>query len=188
MVSVIEYLVQLGQLVEGLKTKEQFITRLVDEIVARAIAGRQIIVFGNGGSAATASHFVCDLCNSSGANGRPQVKGLCLSDNTPMFTARANDDSYDTVFAQQLNIYCDPDDLVIAISGSGNSSNVIKGVETAKSKNAICFGLCGFNGGQLAKLADEAIIIPGQNIQQAEDVHLVILHLVALLVKERLKG
>ena len=184
---VAEYLDQLAELIEGLKAQQRFITRLADEIVAKAIQSKQVIVFGNGGSATTASHFICDLCKGTLTEESLKVKGLCLTDNTSMVTAWANDESYDAIFAQQLNIYCNPGDLVIAISGSGNSPNVLKGVEVAKEKGATCFGLCGFNGGQLARLVDDAIIIPGENIQQAEDMHLVILHLVSLLVKERFR-
>ena len=116
----------------------------------------------------------------------PRVRALCLADNIPMVTAWANDESYDAIFAEQLKVYCDADDLVVAISGSGNSPNVLRAVEVAKESGATCFALCGFDGGQLARLAHHAIVIPAKHIQQVEDIHLLILHSASLLVKQRL--
>ncbi len=185
--SFIGYIDHVAALLGELKRQGNLVLQLVDEVVARTIQGKQVIVFGNGGSAATASHFVCDIAKGTITSGGPRVRALCLADNTPLVTAWANDESYDSIFAQQLKAYLDPDDLVVAISGSGNSPNVLRAVEVAKEIGATCFGLCGFDGGQLARLADYAIIIPAEHIQQVEDIHLLILHLVSLLVKERLE-
>ena len=183
-----DYLAQEYNILRDLKRQEQVITLLVDEIVSTSIQGRKAILFGNGGSASTASHIVCDLAKGATIPGKTKVKAICLTDNIPMVTAWANDADYESIFAQQLEVYYEPGDLVIAISGSGNSPNVLKGVNVAKDKGAVCFGLCGFHGGKLAKLANHAIIISGENIQQAEDFHLIVLHLVFLMVAERLRA
>jgi len=182
----IAYTDQIAALLGELRRQEGIVLQLVDEIVSRATQGRQVLVFGNGGSAATASHFVCDIVKGTMTPGCPRVKALCLTDNTSLVTAWANDESYDSIFAEQLRVCLHPDDLVVAISGSGNSPNVLRAVEVAKESGATCFGLCGFDGGQLARLAHYAVIIPAENIQQVEDIHLLILHSVSLLVKERL--
>jgi D-sedoheptulose 7-phosphate isomerase len=183
----IAYIDHVTALLGELKRQRELVLGLVDEIVARIIEGKQVIVFGNGGSAATASHFVCDLAKGTITPGCPRVRALCLADNTPLITAWANDKSYDSIFAEQLKVYLDPDDLVVAISGSGNSPNVLRAVEVAKEGGATCYGLCGFDGGQLAQLAHYAIVIPAEHIQQVEDIHLLILHSISLLVKERLE-
>jgi D-sedoheptulose 7-phosphate isomerase len=184
------YLDQESRLLECLKEQEALVTRLADEIVDRTLSGQKIILFGNGGSATTSSHIVCDLTKGTTSpgktNGRVKTRALCLTDNISMVTAWANDESYEDIFAQQIEAYCESGDLVIALSGSGNSVNVLKGVSVAKGRGALCFALCGFDGGKLSRLADHAIIIPGENIQQAEDVHLIALHLVFLMVRERL--
>ncbi len=185
--SFIRYIDHVAALLGELKRQENLVLQLVDEIVNRATQGKKVLVFGNGGSAATASHFVCDIAKGTITPGCRRVRALCLADNTPLVTAWANDDSYESIFAEQLEVYLDPDDLVVAISGSGNSPNVLQAVEVAKEGGAICFSLCGFDGGQLARLADYAIIIPAEHIQQVEDIHLLILHLVSLLVKSRLE-
>lgn len=142
-----DYLDQVANLIKVLKEQEVVIVRLVNEIVSTTLRGGKVIVFGNGGSAATASHFVCDLTKGATIPGRAKVKALCLTDNIPMVTAWANDESYESIFVQQLEVYCEPDDLVIALSGSGNSPNVLKGVKAARDKGAICFALRGFDRG-----------------------------------------
>ncbi|MBA7596361.1 Phosphoheptose isomerase [subsurface metagenome] len=185
--SFIGYIDHVAVLLGELKRQEGIVLQLVDEIVSRATQSKQVIVFGNGGSAATASHFVCDIAKGTITPGCPRVRALCLTDNTSLVTAWANDESYDSIFAEQLKGCLDHDDLVVAISGSGNSPNVLRAVEAAKEGGATCFGLCGFDGGQLARLAHYAVVIPAENIQQVEDIHLLILHSVSLLVKERLE-
>lgn len=183
-----EYLDQIVGLVNELRKQEDFVHQLANEIVDRCMQGKQVIVFGNGGSAANASHFVCDLSGSAAGEAGLKIKALCLTDNTTLLTAWANDESYEAIFAQQLKVYCNPGDLVIAISCSGNSLNVLRGIEVAKQGGASCFALCGFDGGRLAKLADHAIVISARHIKQIEDIHLVTLHIVSLLVKEKLKS
>jgi D-sedoheptulose 7-phosphate isomerase len=170
-----------------LKSQKEFFELLASEIVKRAKNNRYIFIFGNGGSASTASHFACNISKNYLDDTKPKPRLMCLSDNISMLTAWANDKAYEDVFIEPLKVYLQADDLVIAISGSGNSPNVIKAINYAKSINAKTFGLCGFNGGKLAKCVDHSIIVPADYMEQVEDVHLFILHLTSLLVIEKLK-
>jgi D-sedoheptulose 7-phosphate isomerase len=146
--------------------------------------GRRIFVFGNGGSAASASHIVTDLVKTVLVPGRPRFRVTCLSDNVPMLTAYGNDVSYDSVFAAPLEALADPGDVAFAISGSGNSPNVIAAMETARTKGLTRIGLTGRDGGKLAPLCDVAVIVPTDSMQIIEDAHLVILHAMFLALCE----
>ena len=140
--------------------------------------GRRVFLFGNGGSAATASHFVVDLVKGAAAPGKPPFKAVCLNDSVPTLTAVANDYSYDSVFATPLAALAGPADVAIAISGSGNSPNVLSAMAVARDLKLIRVGLTGFSGGKLKDAVDLAIIVPSDSMQMIEDVHLVILHAV----------
>lgn len=158
----------------------------VDELVRglrEAFAeGRRVFVFGNGGSAATASHFVTDMVKGATVTGRPRPRVVCLNDNVPMLTAYGNDVGYDSVFAEPLAALAQPGDVALAISGSGNSPNVLRAMETAAKGGIRRLGLSGFAGGRLLPLCDLCVVVPSDSMQVIEDVHLVILHatLVAL--------
>ena len=142
------------------------------------VDGKQVFVFGNGGSAATASHMVCDLQKGIGGESERKFKVLSLNDCVPIMTAWANDTDYANVFAKQLETFVRPGDLVIGISASGNSPNVLKAIEVANDKGAITYGVTGFQGGKLASLAKKSLIVRCDNMQVIEDIHLVIGHIV----------
>lgn len=146
--------------------------------------GRRIFLFGNGGCSANASHIVTDLVKSVVHPDRPRLKAFCLSDNTPMLTAYANDVSYEAVFAGPLAALAEPGDVAFALSGSGNSPNVLRGLEVAAAKGLTRVGLTGRDGGQLAPLCDVAVIVPTESMQIIEDAHLVILHAIFLALCE----
>lgn len=161
------------------------ISDAVNAITAAGDRGAAIWVMGNGGSAATASHFVCDFSKgvySSPAGRRYDFR--CLSDNTPIFTAIANDISYDDVFYLQLKDLLKPDDLVIAISGSGNSKNIIKAAEYTKSVGATLLGITGYDGGKLLPLSDFSLHVPVNDMQISEDVHMIFDHMIMKLLCE----
>jgi D-sedoheptulose 7-phosphate isomerase len=143
-----------------------------------------IFTMGNGGSAATASHFVIDLSKMTITEGLPRFKAIGLNDNIPSMLAWANDASYEDIFAEQLKNLMEPGDVVIGISGSGNSRNVIKAIEYANSHGAVTIGLSGFDGGKLLKCARENIHIPSRNMQRVEDIHLIIEHLLTSLLRD----
>jgi D-sedoheptulose 7-phosphate isomerase len=146
---------------------------------ARA-ANRRIFVFGNGGSSASASHFVNDMLKSTVRPDQPRFKLICLSDNVPTLTAYANDVSYDVIFAEPLSALAEPGDVALALSGSGNSPNVLRAMNTAKERGLTRIGLTGFAGGQLKDRCDVCVIVPSDSMQVIEDAHLVILHSVFL--------
>jgi D-sedoheptulose 7-phosphate isomerase len=150
---------------------------------ARA-AGQRIFVFGNGGSSANASHIVNDMIKSTIQPGRPRMKLICLSDNVPTLTAYANDVGYDIIYSEPLASLAEPGDVAIALSGSGNSPNVLRAMDVAKEMGLTRVGLTGRDGGKLKDQCDICVIVPHDSMQVIEDAHLVILHAVFLALCE----
>jgi D-sedoheptulose 7-phosphate isomerase len=147
---------------------------------------RFIFLLGNGGSAATASHLACDLGKGTVASGQKRMKVMSLTDNTPLITAWANDTHYDYIFAEQLAHFVSPGDLVIGLSGSGKSKNVLNALKLAKESKALTVGLTGFDGGEMKDIVDYCLIVPSNNMQQIEDCHLIITHLIFSLLRDRI--
>ncbi len=139
---------------------------------------RRVFLFGNGGSAATASHLACDLAKGANTNGHPRLRALALTDNMPLISAWANDTDYEYIFAQQLQDHIEPGDVAIGISGSGRSPNVLNGIRAARAAGAVTVGLTGCGGGFLKDLADICIIVPDSNIDKVEDIHLMLGHVI----------
>lgn len=162
------------------------IDRVVDELAEAWRRGAQVFLLGNGGSAAAAAHLACDLGKGTSREGRRRLRVIPLVDNVPLITAWANDTSYDRVFIEQLAPLVRPGDLVIAISGSGNSPNVLHAVAHAGAVGARTVGITGFDGGRLARLADRAVIVPDTCMERIEDVHLAIGHAMAVALRERM--
>jgi D-sedoheptulose 7-phosphate isomerase len=146
--------------------------------------GRGIFVFGNGGSAATASHFVVDMVKGASYGRQKRFRMMALSDQAPTITAYANDIGYEVVFEQQLRNFAQPGDVVMAISGSGNSPNVLRAVEYANSIGCATIGLTGFDGGQLARLASHALVVPSSHMGRVEDGHMFACHLICYYFME----
>lgn len=166
------------------------ILRSIDlEQVARAVAalrdartrGATIFLLGNGGSASTASHFATDLTKATGRDGAPGVRALSLTDNVSLMTALSNDVSYEEVFTGQLDPLLRANDVVIAISASGESPNILRAVELARARKATTIALVGFDGGRLVRSVDIAIHVRSSRGEYGpvEDVHLAIHHMVA---------
>jgi len=162
-----------------------FINALED---ARA-RGAQIFTMGNGGSASTASHFVCDF-NKGLSYGfdAPRYKFICLNDSLPTLTAYANDVSYADAYLEALKNYFRAGDVVIGISGSGNSKNVLKAVEYANANGGITVGLTGYGGGELKKIAKLSVHIPADDMQIAEDAHMMLDHLAMSAIRDSYKN
>ncbi len=140
--------------------------------------GRRVFLMGNGGSAATAAHFARDLQIGTAVAGKPRLKATCLADNMSFVTAIANDINYESIFREQLVGQVEKGDVVIGISASGNSPNVLRAIEYANENGAVTIGLVGFGGGKLKSLAQKSIVLSKQNYQQVEDVHLVLAHII----------
>lgn len=169
------------------------VARMVERIDAAAVAniaglvddagaaGRTIYTLGNGGSAAVASHFVNDLGVNSWVDGKPGFRVCSLSDNIASVTAVANDAGFEEVFRRQLACNMKPGDVVIALSVSGNSPNVIRAVEYANEAGGVTIGLSGFDGGRLAKVAQHSVVIPSSQDEYGpvEDAFSVVFHAVS---------
>jgi D-sedoheptulose 7-phosphate isomerase len=146
--------------------------------------GKRVFLFGNGGSAATASHFAADLAKGAICEGKPRIQAFALTDNLPLLSAWANDTAYENVFAEQLENFIKSGDVAIGISGSGDSQNVLNGITTARAKGATTIGLIGFSGGRLKELVDFPIIVPSRNMEQVEDIHLLLAHIITTCLRE----
>lgn len=145
---------------------------------------KQIFVVGNGGSAATASHLACDLNKNTFVQGFPRFRVLSLTDNMAHFSAAANDYGYENVFAEQLSNFLRPEDIVIAISTSGNSPNVLKAVEMAHAHAAYTIGWTGAGGGRLAQVVHMPVVVQNESVEQVEDLHLILQHMLTKALRE----
>lgn len=158
------------------------INRAVNAILEVRERGGTIYTMGNGGSAATASHMVCDF--AKGASGGRRFRVECLSDNTPIMMAIANDFCYEEIFVYQLRGQLKPEDLLIGISGSGNSENVLRAIRYAKKLGAPTIGITGYSGGKLKDLVDYSMHVHIDDMQIAEDVHMVLDHMMMWVIGE----
>jgi len=170
-----EYLGQLKQMLD-LFPHEQF-EQMIDCLLAAYAAGRRIFIMGNGGSAMTASHFASDLNKGCSLGRNRRFKVICLNNSIPTLLAYANDLSYEKVFVEQLINFYVPGDVVIGISGSGNSANVLRAIEHANEHEGATIGWCGFDGGTLGRLVRIPLIVHSQDMQKIEDLHMIIAHM-----------
>ncbi len=145
--------------------------------------GRRVFIFGNGGSATTASHLACDLGKGTVQPGRPRFKVVALNDNMATFSAYANDMGYETVFAEPLVSLSEPGDLAIGFSASGNSPNVLRAMEAACARSLVTIGFTGFSGGRLKDLVQIHVHVPCDSFGQAEDIHLAMAHAICEMLK-----
>lgn len=152
--------------------------RIINEILDAYSRQARIFVMGNGGSGSTASHLACDINKGCCIDLDKKFKMLCLNDNMPTMLALANDISYEAVFEEQLKNFFAPQDLVIGISGSGNSENVLRAIEYAAKNNGRTMGWSGFGGGKLAQMVDTAFVVASNDMQQVEDAHMVLVHMI----------
>ncbi|MDQ6711522.1 MAG: SIS domain-containing protein [Candidatus Dormibacteraeota bacterium] len=150
--------------------------RVVRIILDAYRRGKHVYIVGNGGSATTATHFACDLSKATIVEGRARLRVTSLTDNIALLTAWANDTSYEGVFAEQLRNLLNPGDVVIAISASGNSPNVLAAVEVAHALGGTTVGLVGFEGGALKSAVNTAIHVQSKSYGVVEDCHLVLEH------------
>ncbi len=168
------YLSELSRIANMVNVKE--FETFVNELAATYERQSNIFICGNGGSASTASHFACDINKGVSFGKDKRFRIICLNDNIPTMLAYANDLSYDYVFLEQLKNFMVKDDLVIGVSGSGNSKNVLMAIEYANGKGGKTFGICGFGGGKLKDIAQKVIVINSNDMQKVEDLHMIIFH------------
>jgi len=162
------------------------IDRMTEAIWENYEQDRAIYIFGNGGSAALASHFACDLGKGTVAPGRKRLRTVALTDNVPLITALANDLAYKDIFSEQLAGLAQKGEMVLGISGSGNSPNVVQGLEEAHKLGLQTLVLTGFAGGRVKALADLCLIVPSDNMQHIEDAHLCATHAIFRAIRQRM--
>lgn len=179
------YFSEINEILNQLSRKT--ILRFYEGLLETYENERQIFVMGNGGSGSTASHFTCDLNKGISLNLEKRFKIICLNDNLATISAYGNDVSFEEIFVEQLKNFLQAGDLVIAFSGSGNSKNVIKAIDYANQNGAKTFTLTGFNGGKLAQIGQESIIVPVHDMQKSEDFHLIICHVMMQMLEKQLK-
>lgn len=161
--------------------------RALDALEGAYRDGRQVFLAGNGGSAATASHMCNDLIWGVARLGRPGFRAVCLTDNVPLLTAVANDTSYAEIFLPQLTALGREGDLLIAISGSGESPNVVRAVERARELGMKTIGFLGFSGGRLKDLVDLPVVVPADDYGPIEDAHMMFDHLAIAYLRRALR-
>ncbi len=164
----------------------------VDEIAIRLLSAydREATIFtcGNGGSASLASHFACDLAKGTSLSLKQRrLRVIALTDNLALITAWSNDSSYEQVFSEQLKNLAQPGDLLIVISGSGNSPNVLAAIEMAREIGCEIIGMVGGNGGKMAAMCDHCLVVPSENMQIIEDLHVSSAHCVFSIVRTAIK-
>lgn len=160
------------------------VERMVEVLHQARLLGATVFILGNGGSAATASHFACDLSKGTLVQGGPRFRALALTDNLPLITAWSNDVDYADVFVEQLKSLLRPGDVVIGISGSGNSENVVRALRWAKERMARTIAMVGFDGGRLRSVADLVVWVPCSVMEQVEDVHLILEHMITVMLRQ----
>ena len=175
---ILEYLDDSIRCIEDLKQKHDQIKKLIDRLEKTKKNKKRLFLMGNGGSASLASHLICDLGKFRG------IKSTALTDSISLITAYSNDESYDVIFEKQIELLAEKGDVVIGISGSGNSENIIRGINAANKIGCTTIGLTAFGGGKLKNVVDECIIIDTNNMQHAEDLHTLLGHMIAFLMDD----
>ena len=165
---------------------ESEVEQLIQLIIDKYKVGKTLYVIGNGGSAATASHFAQDLSKGTRKDVGTirRIRALSLADSVPFITALANDDGYETVFEQQLRTFAVKKDVLIAISGSGNSPNILKAINWANENNIHTVGITGFNGGKLKQICKQSLHVELNDMCTVESIHSFIMHYIALRLME----
>lgn len=171
-----QYLTDLTRLLDTFDSRQ--FERIIEMILDAYENENRIFIMGNGGSGSTASHFACDINKGCCMDLEKKFKVICLNDNIPTMLALANDVSYSAIFEEQLKNFFHKGDLVIGISGSGNSENVLAAIRYAGKNNGRTIGLSGYSGGNLAKLVDVSFIAPADDMQKVEDVHMIVVHMI----------
>lgn len=180
-----EYLSAVQEVLQ--RVDHAIIDQMAEAIWRGYESAKTLFLFGNGGSAALASHFACDIGKGTIAGRERRLKTIALTDNIPLITAWANDKSYEDIFSEQLEGLAEKGDVAMAISGSGNSANVIKGLLAARRLGLQTLVLTGFAGGQAKPLADLCLVVPSDSMQHIEDAHLCATHAIFLAIRERMK-
>jgi len=174
--TVANYIQQHNSVMNSLDQEE--VDFAINLIIKAWKSNHQIVTCGNGGSANTTSHYITDWNKMSNLATGKQFKGICLSDNIGMLTAYANDLSYEDIYAEQVKNMMNPGDLLIAVSGSGNSENIVRAIDVANGNGITTLAICGYDGGKIKKVAHHSLHIKSFDMQLCEDAHFVFGHMV----------
>ena len=174
--SINNYIEQHNIVMSCLDVKE--IESAISLIMDKVVKGKRIAVCGNGGSALAASHYITDWNKMVNLKTGRRFNGICLSDNVGLVTAYANDLSYDNIYSEQVKNLLLPDDLLITISGSGKSQNVVRATEVANEMEVTTLAICGYDGGDLKKISKQSVWIKSYDMQLCEDAHVMFGHIV----------
>lgn len=184
------YLAELRKILDKLPLDQ--ISKASDILFDCYQTNHTVFTFGNGGSGALASHLVADFGKGTHFPGPEhlasvrRMKAIAVTDCMPMITAWANDTNYEDIFMRQVENFIQPNDVAFGISGSGSSPNVLKALEFARRVGATTVGLVGFGGGKMKNLLDCAVVVPSNSMQQVEDAHLIIGHMIFLNLRSRI--
>ena len=184
-ISIEDYLQLQADAIIKLKDSSQNIQKIVDSLLKARESGGKIFIMGNGGSASTSTHFVADLLKTSIIKNEKRFKAISLSDNIPVILAWSNDESFDRIFVEQLKNFLQKDDIVIGISGSGNSINVINAINFANDSAAVTISLTGMDGGELSKISKINVTVPSNDMLTIETMHLAICHLLTTIIRSK---
>ena len=176
------YLGEIANILHQLPQNQ--IAQVINILKQARIDRKQIFLIGNGGSAATASHFANDLLKSTVADDKPRMKAIALTDNIPVMLAYANDCGYETIFAEQLDALAAPGDVLVAFSGSGRSPNVLRALDLARQRGLTTVGFTGRDGGEMQDRCDVCLVVPCQPMEQIEDAHFVLTHLIYSAIRD----
>ena len=179
--TTIQYLTALKDVIDRFPTGDLEI--LLNVLEAAREKGNTIFICGNGGSWATAAHMVCDFGKNTRMPGAKRMRVIGLGDNVPSLTAYANDEGYERVFSEPLLSLMQPGDVLVAISGSGNSPNVLGAIEAAKIIGGTTLGLTGFQGGKMKEKVDHCLVIPSDSMEMIEDFHMIVDHILTICLR-----
>lgn len=183
---VADYLHTLTQLLAAVDTAA--VSAAVDLLYACWQTDRRLVFCGNGGSGSTCTHMACDFQKNLYLDGGKPFEVVSLSDSQALLLAWGNDTAFSNVFAGQARTWLRRGDVLMAISGSGNSQNVLEAVAVAREVGATTIGLCGYGGGKLAGLSDLPLVVNLPNMQLVEDMHMVLCHILFSAVRDRITG
>lgn len=172
-----QYAAQLAEAIDAISSDA--VQKVCDEVLRAAANSNQIFVVGNGGSAAVAEHLCCDWSKGTDCAGYPVISSRSLTSNNALYSAVANDYGFERVFATQLRLFGRRGDVLIAVSSSGNSANIVNAVEEARAMGIFVAGFSGFGGGKLAEMADVSVHVGTENYGIVEDAHQAVMHVIA---------
>jgi D-sedoheptulose 7-phosphate isomerase len=173
----VDYAASIKAAIEGISSEA--VEQVCEKVLEAATKGRQVFVIGNGGSAAIAEHLCCDWTKGTNCSGHPVISSRSLTSNSSLYSAIANDYGFEHVFDTQLAYFGQSGDVLIAISSSGNSANVLNAAERAMHLGMFVAGFTGFSGGKLATLAHASVHVATDNYGIVEDAHQAVMHIIA---------